>query len=286
MRRTECGRGVATGRDTIPPLMSQRPVLSVIVPAYREGPRIHDNLVKLLDELDELDTAFEVIVVSDGNTDGTAAEARRLRSPHLKVLEYAVNRGKGFALSHGVRHASGDLITFIDADMELNPREIGAFMRMLQQGGHDIVVGSKRHPQSRVYYPRFRRFQSMCYQLLVRVLFSLRIRDTQTGLKLFRREVLARVVPLLTVKRFAFDIELLVVAQHLGYHRILEAPVDLSFQFESSVRPTAAVRVLWDTAAIFSRLHLLHHYDREVDPALRVRELEEAPGHPGGSRLR
>jgi glycosyltransferase involved in cell wall biosynthesis len=169
--------------------------------------------------------------------------------------------GKGHALSVGVRHASGELVIFIDADMELNPREIRSFVSILERGGYDIVVGSKRHRESRVRYPVFRRLQSMAYQLLVRILFDLNVRDTQTGLKLFRREVLARSVPLLAVKRFAFDLELLVVAHHLGYHRITEAPVELDFQFESSVRPTAAFQVLWDTAAIFYRLNIVRHYD-------------------------
>jgi glycosyltransferase involved in cell wall biosynthesis len=236
--------------------------LSVIVPAYQEGARIRANLLRLVGELDAMCTSYEVIVVSDGSTDDTVAEARSVESPRVTVLSYAVNMGKGHALSCGVRQVSGELVTFIDADMELNPKEIRTFVNLLESGGHDVVVGSKRHRQSRVEYPLFRRLQSMAYQLLVRVLFSLRVRDTQTGLKLFRREVLAEAVPLLAVKRFAFDLELLVVAHHLGYRRIVEAPIELDFQFESSVRLSAAFQVLWDTAAIFYRLNILRYYDQ------------------------
>jgi glycosyltransferase involved in cell wall biosynthesis len=235
--------------------------LSVIVPAYQEGARIRGNLQRLLGELDGMSTSYEVIVVSDGSTDDTVDEARAVQSPRLSVLSYAANMGKGHALSRGVQQASGELVTFIDADMELNPREIKTFVNLLEGGGYDIVVGSKRHRQSRVRYPVFRRLQSMTYQLLVRTLFSLNVRDTQTGLKLFRREVLARAVPLLAVKRFAFDLELLVVAHHLGYRRIVEAPIELDFQFESSVRLSAAFQVLWDTAAIFYRLNIVRYYD-------------------------
>jgi glycosyltransferase involved in cell wall biosynthesis len=236
--------------------------LSVVVPAYREGARIYDNLQVLLGELDRTRLDYEVIVVSDGNTDLTAAEARRVGSSRVKVLEYNVNMGKGFALGQGVRRAAGDLVTFIDADMELNPREIGNFLDILKSGGHDMVVGSKRHPQSRVRYPPLRQLQSMVYQLLVRVLFDLNVRDTQTGLKLFRRQVLADVVPLLAVKRFAFDLELLVVAHQLGYRKIAEAPIELDFQFNSTVRPWTAYKILWDTAAIFYRLHVTRYYQR------------------------
>lgn len=250
----------------------------MIVPAYQEGARIRGNLERLLGELDRMGTTYEVLVVSDGSTDDTVAQAQSVDSPHVSVISYAVNMGKGHALSRGVQQASGELVTFIDADMELNPREIRTFVSLLESGGYDIVVGSKRHRQSRVHYPAFRRLQSMAYQLLVRVLFNLDVRDTQTGLKLFRRDVLARAVPLLAVKRFAFDLELLVVAHHVGYRRIVEAPIDLDFQFESTVRLGAAFQVLWDTAAIFYRLHFLRYYDAR--PAAPVTS-QPPSGDPG-----
>jgi hypothetical protein len=103
---------------------------------------------------------------------------------------------------------------------------------------------------------------------LVRLLFNLDVRDTQTGLKLFRRQVLRDTLPLLAIKRFAFDLELLVVAQQLGYRKILEAPISLDYQFESTVNLRSAWMVLWDTAAIFYRLRILRYYAR------RRRELE------------
>lgn len=236
--------------------------LSVIVPAYREGPRIYNNLRRLLAELDQMAIDYEVIVVSDGNTDETVREAERVASPRVKVLSYALNMGKGYALGHGVSHATGRLVTFIDADMELDPRDISPFVELMERNRADIVIGSKRHPESKVVYPPFRRFESFVYQVLIRVLFNLKIRDTQTGHKLFRRQVLAEVLPLLAVKRFAFDLELMVVAHHIGYRRVIEAPIRLDYQFNSTVRPAAVFNILWDTAAIFYRLRLLHYYDR------------------------
>jgi hypothetical protein len=88
------------------------------------------------------------------------------------------------------------------------------------------------------------------------------VRDTQTGLKLLKRPVLAQVLPLLAVKRFAFDLELLVVAHHLGYRRIAEAPIELTFQFESTISALTSFQILWDTAAILYRLRILRYYDR------------------------
>ncbi len=237
--------------------------LSVIVPAYREGRRIYNNLRRLTGELDKLEVPYEVIVVSDGNTDSTASEARRFESPAVKVFDYPMNVGKGFALSLGVSQSAGSLVTFIDADMELDPANIKGFINLMQNFECDAVIGSKRHPLSRVAYPRLRRIQSSIYQLLVRLLFRLDVRDTQTGLKLFRRNVLIEAVPLLAIKRFAFDLELLVVASFLGYRRICEAPITLDYQFESTVNLGSAFHVLWDTAAIFYRLRILRHYHRQ-----------------------
>jgi glycosyltransferase involved in cell wall biosynthesis len=234
--------------------------LSVIVPAYREARHIHENLGKLLHELDRLGRTYEVIVVSDGNTDDTAREAERVVSSHIRVIEYNRNMGKGYALRCGVAHSSGELVTFIDADMELDPRYIKGFIAVMESFDCDAVVGSKRHPMSNVQYPLARRFQSFLYQLLIRILFQVKVRDTQTGLKLFRRKCLEEVVPLLAIKRFAFDLELLVVARQLGYKKVMEAPVDLKYKFNSTADLRATWHVLWDTAAIFYRLRFVRFY--------------------------
>jgi glycosyltransferase involved in cell wall biosynthesis len=236
--------------------------LSVIVPAYREGRRIHDNLQRLVGELEQLHVTYEVVVVSDGNTDATVREAQRLGSPAVRVFHYPMNVGKGFALSFGVAQSMGNLVTFIDADMELDPANIKVFIDLMKTSRCDAVIGSKRHPMSKVAYPAFRRLQSAVYQLVVRVLFNLNVRDTQTGLKLFRKQVLADALPLLAIKRFAFDLELLVVAHQLGYRNLCEAPISLNYQFESTVNLRSAWRVLWDTAAIFYRLRILRYYQR------------------------
>jgi len=236
--------------------------LSVVVPAYREGRRIYNNLTRLIHELDQLDVSYEIVVVSDGNIDNTVAEAKRVNSSAVRVFHYPMNVGKGFALSCGVDQSVGDLVTFIDADMELDPANIGGFINLMRSTGCDAVIGSKRHRDSQVVYPRLRRIQSATYQFLIRLLFNLNVRDTQTGLKLFRRNVLEHAVPLLAIKRFAFDLELLVVARHLGYQKVCEAPIRLNYQFESTVNLRSAWRVLWDTAAIFYRLRILRYYDR------------------------
>jgi glycosyltransferase involved in cell wall biosynthesis len=272
--------------STIEPAIEKLPQveLSVVVPAYREGRRIHGNLLRLISELDKLNVTYEVVVVSDGNTDTTVREAKRVSSPAVRVFHYPMNIGKGFALSCGVDQSAGSLVTFIDADMELDPATIGGFIEIMRAQGCDAVIGSKRHPDSQVAYPGLRRLQSAVYQLLIRLLFNLDVRDTQTGLKLFRRQVLSEVLPLLAIKRFAFDLELLVVARQLGYRNVCEAPIRLDYQFESTVNLASAWRVLWDTAAIFYRLRILRYYDRRRRQLLKAEQEDslEAPAASEG----
>ena len=118
--------------------------------------------------------------------------------------------------------------------------------------------------------------------MLIRLLFQLGVQDTQTGLKLFRREVLESVLPRLAVKQFAFDLELLVVARHLGFTRIGEAPIELAYQFSSTISPRAVYKILWDTAAIFYRLHVTRYYDEphpwpEVEAPVAAGSAQRAP---------
>jgi glycosyltransferase involved in cell wall biosynthesis len=243
---------------------SAPPRLSVVVPAYKDGPRIIESVQRLTAALDETGLAWEVILVVDGDA-ATYRAAQPLRSDRVTVLGYGLNRGKGFALRVGMSHARGEVVTFIDSDMEIDPQQIGDMEQLLRMYHADVVVGSKRHPLSEVRYPLLRRFQSLCYQLLIRLLFRLRVRDTQTGLKVMRREVAMRVLDVALVKRFAFDLELLALARRFGFGRICEAPVRIDHSFGSTTNVRAVFWVLWDTAAIFYRLYLRHWYDHASD---------------------
>ena len=241
--------------------MSTRPSLSVIVPAYRCAPTVGPALSRLDAALVDAGIDFEVIVVADGDA-SVFREATRLASPRVRVTGYAVNRGKGFALRYGISQAAGEMVSFIDADGEIEPASLVAMVRTLVATGADIVVGSKRHPLSRVHYPQLRRLQSRLYHALTRALFDVHVGDTQTGLKVMRREVAERVLEVARVRRFAFDLEVLVLARHLGYDRISEAPVVIRHRFTSTTNLGAAARVLWDTVAIYCRLRVARRYDR------------------------
>ena len=267
--------GLAVGAsDHVPVHVEGRPYqakprteLSVIVPAYRDGEHIGPNLERLGRALDTTGLVWEVIVIVDGDA-VTYRHARAFATERIQVHGYQANRGKGFALRYGMTMARGGLITILDSDMDIAPEEIGRMVRLLRLYEADVVVGSKRHPLSRVHYPWFRRFQSACYQLFVRLLFRVNVRDTQTGLKLMRREVARRVLRVALVKRFAFDLELLALATRFGFKRIIEAPVQIDYHFTSTTNPRAVFRVLWDTLAIFYRLRIRRWYDRRDAPGL------------------
>jgi glycosyltransferase involved in cell wall biosynthesis len=264
---------IGTGTDEIGLVgrsqRATRPHLSVIVPAYRTGERISANLDRLVEALACTALTWEIIVVVDGDPETYACAAPR-GTDRIHVYGYDCNRGKGFALRFGISKARGELVTLIDADMEIGPEEIGRMAALLDLYRADIVVGSKRHPLSQVHYPAFRRLQSLCYQLLIRLLFRVRIRDTQTGLKVMRREVARRVLRVAVVKKFAFDLEVLVLASHFGFRRIIEAPVTIEYRFSSTTNPRAVFRVLWDTAAIFYRLYIRRWYDARPASGLRA----------------
>ena len=236
--------------------------LTVVVPYYNPGDRLRSTVESLLDTLSSSGVSFEVIAVSDGSTDGSEASIEGLAPETLRSVHLLANQGKGEALRVGLAMGKGLYLGFIDADGDLPPTEVASFVQLMRSYQPDIVLGSKRHPMSEVHYPPLRRLYSFGYQMLVRALFHLSVRDSQTGLKLIRREVLADVLPRMVEKRFAFDVELLVVARHLGYRRFFEAPIRILERFGSTISLSSVWGMLVDTLGIFYRLKVLRWYDR------------------------
>lgn len=255
--------------------------LSLIIPVYLQEKTIYKELQTILNHLKRILMPFEVIVVIDGMTDRSFAEAKRVRSPSLKVVGYKTNHGKGYAIRYGMSQSKGRIIGFLDAGGDLNFEGLLMMLEHFRLYNADIIIGSKRHPASKINYPWQRKLLSWGYQLLIKLLFGLNIRDSQVGMKLYRRQVLEDVFPRLLVKHFAFDIEILAVAHYLGYNRIYEAPVELDFTGVSSITSKSfwiiILLMLWDTLAVFYRLKILHYYDNlnkrkwRYDPELNFR---------------
>lgn len=264
-------------------------LLSVIIPAYKQEKTIKEDLLHLDDTLNLKDILknydYELICVVDGEVDKTfeeAEKAAKVRS-HIKVVGYTNNKGKGHAVRFGMARSKGQVVAFIDAGMDLDKGSLIMALQHFEWYKADIIVGSKRHPASKVQYPWQRRIYSFFYQLLVRLLFGLNIKDTQVGLKVFRREVLEKTLPRLLVKEFAFDIEMLSVANYLGFTRIYESPVQVKMDFGGASVLTSKgmqrfiFKMLRDTLAVFYRLRILNYYSDKnqrqwvYDPDLNFR---------------
>ncbi|HDY66915.1 MAG TPA: glycosyltransferase family 2 protein [Candidatus Scalindua sp.] len=238
--------------------------LSILVPAHNEGPHIYGNIREIQRVFNEIGCQYELIIIDDGSTDETYGNIQKAAKGFSNIIVKKIrrNQGKGRALKYGFRFAKGDLVAFLDADLDLHPEQIQYLFKIMNKDRADVVIGSKRHPESKLDYPRQRKFISHIYFLVIKSLFSLPIKDTQTGLKLFKYEVLKKVFPKVLVKRYAFDLELLVNIHHLGY-KIVEAPITLNYQrIMGRIRLKDLYHTGMDTLAIFYRMHILRHYDR------------------------
>ena len=252
--------------------MTDRPLVSVVTPVYNGSEFIAENLRTMVRTLERLGEPFEILVVSDGSLDETPALCMALEDDRIVTLAYPINKGKGFALSYGISRSRGRYVGWLDADLDIAADFVPSAIAEFRVHDVDAVIGSKRHPNSSVNYPLKRRIFSAGYQLLVRALFRINVRDTQVGAKIFRREMLDTVVPLLLVKRYAFDLEVLAVGAEFGFDRVTEAPVNLAYQFTGTGIGAGAVRnMLKDTLAIAYRIHLRHWYVRRFAALQRER---------------
>ena len=241
-------------------------LVTVIIPAFKQEKTIKKDLLRIQHVMEQLRYKYEIIVVVDGTIDKTYENAKKVKSSKTTIVGYPRNHGKGYAIRYAMERAKGDIIGFIDSGMDLNPNGLSILLERFEWYDADIIVGSKRHPESKVSYPFERRVISFLSQVFIRVLFGLNVRDTQVGMKFFKREVIKDVLPRLLVKKFAFDIEILVVAFHLGYHKIFEVQIELNYNFEKNIVSqgliSALARTLWDTLGIFYRLKITHYYDK------------------------
>ena len=228
--------------------------LSVVLPAYNEEANIATTVRKLRLAVGGFET--EIIVVDDGSTDATRRETLKL---DVRLLSLSKNQGKGEAVRRGMMQATGSVVGLIDGDSEIDPASLASFVNALENA--DIAIGSKRHPQSCVQAPFQRRFLSYGFQTLVRILMGLKVSDTQTGLKVGRREAIVKILPLLSVKRYAFDVEFLVAAEILGL-RIVELPVNL--KLEATFKTKDWARMLYDLLGITYRLRVTRWYSKKI----------------------
>jgi glycosyltransferase involved in cell wall biosynthesis len=237
------------------------PLVSFVLPAYNEGRLIENTLQRLNNNFENNGLPFEIVVVDDGSIDNTRSRAicYSLDNKKVKVIGYKKNIGKGFAINTGFRIAKGDAVILFDSDSDIDTKQIQRFIDPLKEG--DIVIGSKWHPDSMVNIPVARRLLSYGFNVLARLLTGVPVKDTQTGLKALRREAFQSIFSRLCVKRYAFDVELLVLAKIYGL-KIIEVPVNLNITEPFSLRNIW--RMFIDLLGIAYRLRIRKWYQRGI----------------------
>ena len=238
--------------------------VTVVVPCYNPGPVVVDTLEAIVAELEAHGAPWQIIAVTDGSSDGSADLIDAAQIRHVTHIRHERNRGKGAALRTGFAEASTELVAFIDADGDLSPTLLTQLLAAESSLGGDIVFGSKLHPASQVHASGLRRVYSKGYQFLIRLLFQLDVRDTQTGIKLINRRVLDAVLLSLTEDGFALDLELFVAARANGFTLFVEVPVVLRREAGSTISVKAVRRMVTDTFRLFWRAKVTLQYLRSA----------------------
>lgn len=236
--------------------------LSLVMPAYNEGDSIEGALDTLDRVVKDAGLRYEIVVVDDGSIDKTRIKAIKYanNNGHVRVIGYNRNVGKGYAVKKGFMEAVGDAVVFVDSDMEIDLERISSYVEALRYG--DIALASKWHPESVVEIPCIRRILSHSFNVLVRVMTGVTLKDTQTGLKAVRRKTFEDIFPRLAVKRYAFDVELLTVANLYGL-RVVEMPVKIRMQGLFSLREVWLM--FRDLLGVAYRLRVLRWYRRVLN---------------------
>lgn len=237
--------------------------LSLVVPVYRQEKTIVKNLKIIKQALDAIRYDYEIIAVIDGKVDNSFEKIKAAKITKVRCLFYSENRGKSYAIRLGMHHAKGDYIMFLDSGNEIDTSGISMLLEHMEWYNADIIVGSKRHPASQVQYSFLRKILSYGYYIFVKILFGVSVRDTQAGIKIYRKHVIKKVLPRLVEKKFAGDLEVLVVSRLLGFKRIYEAPIKLDYSLGSitSAATLSAIQgIIVDTLAIFYRSYISNYY--------------------------
>ena len=223
---------------------SRREFLSIIFPCYNESILIENSLSKLASFLDAMQISYEIIFIDDFSRDDSVNIIKNLqrKNQKIKLLRNPCNMGKGFTIKNGVLNCNGEYIIFTDIDMVYSLKNIKTVLEYLQKN-NDIVVGNRRLqdsiytvPNSLIKYVYKRHMVGIIFNTIVRYMFGLNVRDTQSGLKGFNRETALAIFPNINTNRFVFDIEIFILAKNLK-KSIKEIPVHLTYFSQlSSVR--------------------------------------------------
>lgn len=224
--------------------------LSVVIPCFNEEERLGATLERIVGYLDQRRKAYEILVVDDGSRDATVSVAKGVANDRVRVLEHGQNRGKGAAVRTGVLASKGEWVLFTDADLSTPIEDLERLERRV--GDAEIVLGSRAVADSEIvlHQPLYRELMGKTFNLIIRSIGLVGLRDTQCGFKLFRGSVARQLFERSRVDHFAFDVEVVWLAQKAG-HRVVEEGVTWEDSPNSRVSPIGdSWRMLVDVLAL------------------------------------
>lgn len=203
--------------------------ISIIIPAYNEEKRLPAALARVIEFMQHGDWTFvEILVVDDGSNDGTVRVAEQVGAgfPNLRVLRNPANRGKGYAVRHGMLECRGEWALFTDADLSAPIEELEKLWQSAERAGAQVAVGSRALDRKLigVHQSWFRENACRIFNLSMRIVTGLPFRDTQCGFKLFEASAAREIFTRQLLDGFGFDVEALFIGRRLGYREI-EVPV-------------------------------------------------------------
>ena len=202
--------------------------LSIIIPSFNEEKRIKNTLDEYWSYFLQYESSVEMIVVMDGCNDQTPNIVKQFSNDHkgIKVLEFPRHLGKGGAILESLPFVRGDFIGYVDADGSSKAKDFIKLVTCIESEGWDGVIGSRWLDGAEIAkkQPLFRKFLSRGLNVLVKMLFKLKFKDTQCGAKVFKRTLIEACLPYIDTTGFTFDINLLYVATKKGF-KIKEVPL-------------------------------------------------------------
>ena len=235
--------------------------LSVIIPTFNEENNASRMLKNLTEKLDKANLKYEIILVNDGSKDNTLYVLKQLKDSYsnIKIISYDENKGKGYAVRSGILESEGEIVMYIDGDLDISPDIIPEYIEQLKN--YDIVIGSKRVSNADVKDSISRKILSKAFSIIVKIGMNLKIKDTQVGLKIGDGKQMRKIFKILSINGFAFDVELLTIATLLKL-KIKEMPIELNL-----TRPFSfihATKMFFDTMKIMYNRRIGNIYQKKL----------------------
>jgi dolichyl-phosphate beta-glucosyltransferase len=229
-----------------------RPLLSLVIPAYKEADRLPTTLQRIEEHRRSWNFSNEIILVIEPSEDNTLALAENAAksASQMVVLTHHERRGKGFAVRSGMLRARGNFIFFTDADLSTPLEDLDASLKLFRKDRSvDVVVGNRQHPETRIllHQNHSREWMGKIFNRVAQKMTGLNIRDTQCGFKGFRHRAANEIFGRQRIDGFSFDVEVLLLAKSMGF-KTVEVPVHWTNS------PTSRVRVLHDSLGMLADL--------------------------------